>query len=170
MPMSRTVPGAPDRHVRFESAHSLQASVARLGAATQRRGFMPPREEAMIGHVAAERVVLERHVPRTRNPFKPAFAGRFVGDSGRTALVGRFGMHWSVRVFLAFWFGFGLVWTGAAVVLALAGTPRAWLLAPVGLALMLIGKGIVALGRQLGGTDIAWLSARIEAALAPEAP
>ncbi|MCD9032569.1 hypothetical protein LDO32_12620 [Luteimonas sp. Y-2-2-4F] len=173
VPMPRTVSAVSDRHVRFESPHSLEASVRRLEAATQRRGFLPPRNEAMIGHVAADRVVLERHIPHMRNAFKPAFAGRFVREGGRTVLAGRFGTHWSVRVFLTFWFGFGAVWTGTAVFLGLAGTARAWLMLPAGPVLMLVGVGIVMLGRQLAQADIAWLSGRIEAALAspgPEAP
>lgn len=171
--MPRTVNDSTDRQARFESAHPLEDSVRRLDAATQRRGFMPPRSEAMTGHVAADRVVLKRHIPHERNAFKPVFAGRFVREGGRTVLAGRFGLRWSVRVLLAFWFGFGAVWTGAAAVLGLAGTPRAWLMLPAGPVLVLIGVGIVVLGRQLAHPDIAWLSARIEAALAspdPETP
>ncbi|WP_156170597.1 hypothetical protein [Luteimonas sp. FCS-9] len=155
----------PSRHARFASAHPPEVAAARLALMVQRRGILPPREEAMIGRVSEDRVVLEHHVPRTRNAFKPVFVGRFAREGRGAVLAGRFAMHWSVRIFLAFWFGFGVLWTGSVLAMAVAGTPRAWLLLPVGAVLLLIGVGMVALGRSLARTDIAWLSARIAAAL-----
>lgn len=163
--MSARLPATSPRDARFATAHAPDVAVSRLAAGAQRRGILPPREEVMIGRVKERRVVLERHVPRTRNAFKPVFVGRFQPVGAGSVLVGRFAMHWSVRAFLAFWFGFAVLWTGGAVVQVIAGTPRAWLLLPVGGVLGLIGAGLVAFGRSLAQTDIAWLSARITAAL-----
>ncbi|MEN5059705.1 hypothetical protein [Luteimonas sp. TWI1416] len=163
--MSARPSATSPRSARFASADSPDVAAARLATGVRRRGILPPREEVMIGRVSAGRVVLERHVPRTRSAFKPVFVGRFEPAGTGSVLVGRFAMHWSVRAFLAFWFGFALLWTGGAVLQVIAGTPRAWLLLPVGGVLGLIGAGLVAFGRSLAQTDVAWLSARIGAAL-----
>ncbi|WP_337245746.1 hypothetical protein [Luteimonas sp. gir] len=163
--MSARRPAKPPHDARFASAYPPEVAIARLAAGVRRRGLLPPREEVMIGRVKERRVVLERHVPRTRNAFKPVFVGRFQPAGTGSILVGRFAMHWSVRAFLTFWFGFAVVWTGAVIAQGIAGTPRAWLLLPVGIVLGGLGAGLLALGRSLAQTDIAWLSARIAAAL-----
>ncbi|UNK41367.1 hypothetical protein MNO14_10280 [Luteimonas sp. S4-F44] len=163
--MSARPPATPLRDARFASACPPEVAVARLAAGVRRRGILPPREEVMIGRVTERRVVLERHVPRTRNAFEPVFVGRFQPAGTGSVLAGSFAMHWSVRAFLTFWFGFAVVWTGAVIAQGIAGTSRAWLLLPVGVVLGLIGAGLVAFGRSLAQTDIAWLSGRIAAAL-----
>jgi hypothetical protein len=91
------------------------------------------------------------------NSFAPFFYGILNAAEGGTTIEGVFRMNPYVRVFLAFWFSFLLLFgLGAVIVPAPAhpalGVSRGWLYAALGL-LAIMGVGLVQLGKWLGRND-----------------
>ena len=95
----------------FPSAFSLDESVKRLAAATERSVFKAFSKEAAVGQVSRDRVSLQRVIPLVGNSFKPYYVGMFRETGGQVTLTGHFTMHSLAKAFLTFWFGFCLLWT-----------------------------------------------------------
>jgi hypothetical protein len=91
--------------VEFASSYGLSESVERLKAATRRSVFSGLSKQEAVGAVKESRVSLQRVIPMVGNSFKPFYRGGFIERNGKVILVGRFTMHWVVKVFLAVWFG-----------------------------------------------------------------
>ena len=126
-------------------------------------------QQLAAGSVSASRVSLQRVIPMVGNSFKSFFVGRFEQHDGKVVLTGRFAMHWLVKVFMAFWFGFCVLFTVARIVTAIR-TPRAAFMPLTGGLMLLFGLGLVRLGGWFSRRDPAWLSDVISTALhAPEA-
>ena len=91
------------------------------------------------------------------NSFAPFFYGVLTEADGGTNIEGGFRMNPFIRLFLAFWLSFLLLFgVGAIMVPAPAhpalGFGRGWLYAVLG-ALAIMGVGMVQLGKWLGRTD-----------------
>jgi hypothetical protein len=91
------------------------------------------------------------------NSFAPFFYGILKEADGGTTIEGGFRMNPFVRLFLAFWLSFLLIFAvGAIMVPAPAhpalGVSRGWLYAILGL-LAVLGVGLVQLGKWLGRND-----------------
>jgi hypothetical protein len=104
------------------------------------------------------------------NSFAPQFEGRFVESQGAVALVGCFTMPLSTKVFLSFWFGFGLLLMLAATTMAtlavVAQRLVPELLAPLAGAVILAGGTlVVSTGKSMSRGDVEWLSDVIRRAL-----
>jgi hypothetical protein len=65
--------------------------------------------ESLVGRVTIDRVVLHRHQPFCGNPCGWFFFGKFRVHGNATMLEGKFAMHWFLRAFLGFAFGFLIV-------------------------------------------------------------
>lgn len=89
----------------FEGCYALKESVERLDAA-RGSALVALTKQAAIGTVTESRVVLKRVAPFVGNYFKPYFVGEFEQRQDKAVLVGRFTMHWSVKLLMAVWFGF----------------------------------------------------------------
>jgi hypothetical protein len=150
---------------RFESAYGLDESVQRLAAASRRSRFAAPKSQEMVGEVTVSLVSLVRVMPLARNSFKPCFRGAFTSVGGRTLLIGAFGMHPAVRVFMCIWFGFLLAieLPGTWQIVVKGGNPG--LLASFA-DMLCFGWAMLYFGNWLARNDIAWLSGRIQQALA----
>jgi hypothetical protein len=103
------------------------------------------------------------------NSFKPFFIGRFEQQAGKVVLTGRFTMHWLVKVFMTFWFGFCALFVVTGLAAAIH-TSKAAAVPLMGGLMLLFGLGLVRLGGWFSRRDPAWLSDVISTALhAPEA-
>ncbi|MFC5571611.1 hypothetical protein ACFPN1_16270 [Lysobacter yangpyeongensis] len=146
----------------FESRYSLGESVERLRSATT---SWSPTNQIGVGKVSESKVVLQRSIPFVRNSFKPFFVGNFERSGHGVVLVGRFTMHWVVKTFLTFWFGFCLLWTVLATAAVASSQDTLWWFPFAGIGMLAAGAAIVQLGKYFARNDIAWLSKVIEAAL-----
>ena len=93
-----------------------------------------------------------------RNAFAPFFYGRLEESGGGTRIAGRFRLHPFLRVFLAVWFGGLTFMVGLLLWLPRSawGTerPPPWW-APLGpVAMMLIGYGLILVGRWFAGGQL----------------
>lgn len=149
----------------FESQYGLHESVERLRAATKRTVFGAIAAEAAVGSVSEKRVTLQRAIPLVGNSFKPFFIGRFEQSERGWALVGRFSMHWMVKVFMTFWFGFCLFWIVMAIAANFLRPSANWSFPLFGLGMVFAGTTIVLVGKWFARNDIAWLSNVINSAL-----
>lgn len=155
----------------FRSAYGLAESVVRLSAATKRSAFSALGETTAVGKVSEKVVRLQRVIPMVGNSFKPFFIGHFEVRGEVTVLIGKFTMLPLVKVFMSFWFGMVILFSG---LMLLGGSkpqgPKAifFVLQP----LLMIGAGIILVvaGKWFARNDTAWLSERISTALgAPQA-
>ena len=153
----------------FASPYSVQESVERLRATAARPSlFGAFTWERAKGEVSEDCVSLVR-VTSSRNAFKPYFVGRFERtDAGKTVLAGSFSMSGTTKAFMTFWFGFCVLWTGLATIYLVTGIAPAdrWYFPVFGIGMMLLGAGIVKLGKSSASRDVAWLSRLITTALA----
>jgi hypothetical protein len=85
-------------------------------------------------------VQLQRAIPMVRNSFKPFFVGRFEFKNGRIVLVGHFTMHWFVKIFMTFWFGFCVLWSLTATLAVMAKSFEYWWFPLGGVAMLGVGK------------------------------
>lgn len=155
------------RQVEFESAFDIPGSVERLRAATRGSMFFAFSKQEAVGTVTGTRVSLKRVIPLVGNSFKPFFRGHFTEKNGRAVLIGRFGIHGLVKIFVGLWFGLvlaGSVGLGVQVTLDMR---MRWYEALFGPGLLLIGAGIVWLCTWFARNDEAWLSELIDRALRP---
>lgn len=150
--------------VEFESSFGLTESVERLKAATRRWSMFAFSREAAVGTVTESRVSLQRVIPMVRNSFKPLFVGRFQVRQNQVVLTGRFALHWSVKLFMGFWFGFCAFHTALALFAAVPA-PHTTLLPLGGLAMITCGIGVVRICMWFSRNDQAWLSDVIRTAL-----
>jgi hypothetical protein len=151
----------------FESCYPLNESVLRLDAARGSALVALTRQTA-IGTVTESRVVLKRVVPFVGNAFKPYFVGEFEQRHDKVILVGRFTMHWSIKLFMTFWLGFCGLWTLSAVT-AIFRHPEQWFVPLTGVGMFAIGVGFASLCQWMSRSDPAWLSTHIRRALSRDA-
>jgi len=152
---------------RFESDFGREESTLRLQQATKRMFSGALTHQQAVGTVSELEVVLARRIPFVRNSFAPYFVGSFKETGqGHVVLEGRFTMHWLVKVFLTFWFGFCLLWTTLAIYATwTSATAVMWWFPLAGVAMFGIGLVLVQLGKWLARDDTAWLSGIIREAL-----
>jgi hypothetical protein len=150
----------------FDSRYSFGESVERLRSATKTWSLT---NQVAAGKVSENKVVLQRSIPFVRNSFKPFFVGNFERSGHGVVLVGRFTMHWFVKAFLTFWFGFCLLWTALAIAAVISSRDAIWWFPLAGIGMLVVGAAIVQLGKYFARNDIAWLSKVIEAALSRSA-
>jgi len=149
----------------FESSFGLEESVRRLQAAAKRS----PTSQQAVGRVREDKVVLQRSIPFVSNSFKPFFIGRFKHTRSGVRLQGRFTMNWFVKAFVTFWFGFCAFWIAMATyAVVTSDSSEQWWLPLAGVAIFAAGLGVVKVGTFFARSDIAWLTAVIEAALSTE--
>ena len=150
--------------VEFISAYGLTESVARLKAATKRRSLFGVSEQAAVGRVSETRVSLRRVIPMIGNSFKPVFTGRFGQAHGQVVLTGRFGLSWFVKLFMAYWFGFCVLFVALSLPAATHKSVEAF--APLaGVGMFALGLGMTRLFAWFSRDDPAWLSEVIRTAL-----
>jgi hypothetical protein len=148
----------------FESAYSLEESVRRLSATTDRRVGQSPHEAA-VGKVARNRVVLRKVSPASSNAFKPHFIGSFRQVGRRVVLSGRFAPALMPKLFMLVWLGMFLWFAWLTLQAGAPGAPVLWqpLFGHVGM--FAFGIAAVVVCKRLGRSDIPWLSAVIRNAL-----
>ena len=150
--------------VEFISAYGLTESVTRLKAATKQWSLFNVSEQAAVGRVSETRVSLRRVIPMIGNSFKPVFTGRFGQAHGQVVLTGRFGLGWFVKLFMAYWFGFCVLFVVLSLPAAAHKSAAAFLpLAGVGM--FALGLGMTRLFAWFSRGDPAWLSEVIRTAL-----
>lgn len=154
---------------KFESKYSLDESIVRLRGSTKRSVLGSLRNQEAIGTVSEHRVVLQRAIPFVGNSFKPFFVGKFQRGSSGIVLTGRFTMHWFVKAFLTFWFGFCLLWAVLATIAVLSSQDTMWWFPVAGLGMLAAGAVVVQLGKFFARNDTIWLSKVIQAALSGSA-
>lgn len=149
----------------FESVFSIEESIARLSAATKTSVFKAISHQAAVGSVNDKKVSLQRVIPFVGNSFKPIFVGSFRCVGSKTVLLGHFTMHWVVKAFLTFWFGFCALWTILATSAAIADPRSAWFAPIFGIGLFAAGVALVRVGQWFARNDIDWLSSLISKVL-----
>lgn len=154
--------------VEFESAYGLNKSIECLRAATSRWGVFALAQQAAVGKVTESRVSLQRVIPMVGNSFKPFFVGRFVQSNGKVRLVGRFTLHWFVKLFIAVWLG-GVGFFVIFGTIAAIHSPRNAPLPLTALAMLIFAIGLFRLGGWFSRNDAAWLSDIIRSALSARA-
>ncbi len=150
--------------VEFISAYGLTESVTRLKAATKKWSLFNVSEQAAVGRVSETRVSLRRVIPMIGNSFKPVFTGRFGQAHGQVVLTGRFRLGWFVKLFMAYWFGFCVLFVVLSLPAATQNSAAAFTpLAGVGM--FALGLGMTRLFAWFSRNDPAWLSEVIRTAL-----
>jgi hypothetical protein len=149
--------------VEFESAFGLEESVERLKAATRRWALFSAKEVA-AGTVTPSRVSLQRVIPMVGNSFKPLFVGRFEQRGAKVFLVGRFTIHWFVKLFMGIW----LCGVASSTILGALANDHArdrasFLL--VGIGMLAFATLLIGFGNWLSRKDPAWLSRVIRESL-----
>jgi hypothetical protein len=150
--------GVPEE---FAAAGSPEEAARRLAEET------PRRFAATVGRVSVEHVVLRRSRSRS-NGFE--FRGRFVVESGRTLLRGRFQLAPSVQAFHTLWFG-AVAWIPLhTFVHGVEERGASWwsgvaVGAACGLLFGLFGFGLLRLNKSLSRTDNAKIRQHIKMAL-----
>lgn len=153
----------------FDSSFSLEESIRRLEAATKSTSFTALTAQRAVGRVREDKVLLQRVIPFVQNSFKPVYVGRFIRTRAGVRLEGRFTMHWFVKGFMTYWFGFSALWVGlAAASVVRSESPEQWWLPLAGVGMLSFGAGLVGAGKYFARNDIAWLSGVIRSALAAE--
>ena len=159
---------------RFTSAYSLEESVERLRSATKRSPFRGLFKEAAVGKVSEQKVSLQRVVPFFGNSFKPIFKGGFEREANGIVLEGQFTKFLVTKVFSAFWFGFGTLWTllscffslGTALMPSETPTLYVTIFFPlIGIGMLAAGYLLERMAWQWSRGDIEYLSAVISQAL-----
>jgi len=151
----------------FASAFSLDESVARLDLARGSALSSIARESA-TGTVGESRVVLKRVIPLVRNSFKPYFVGRFEQRAAGVVLVGRFTMHWSVKLFMIIWLGLCLLWTAMAAS-DVVHQSKQWFMPVIGVGMFSLGVAFVRLCQWFSRKDPIWLAEFMRRALTGQA-
>jgi hypothetical protein len=153
--------------VEFESSFGLAESVERLKAATRHWhwAMFTLSREAAAGTVTESRVSLQRVIPMLRNSFKPCFVGRFQVRQNRVVLAGRFALHWSVKLFMGFWFGFWVLFTALALFTAVPEPHASFMPLAALITMMAFGIGLMRISVWFSRNDRAWLSDVIRTAL-----
>ena len=164
--MLRAIPRAifVTEPVEIHSSLPVGESLARLKNATDSSMFGPLLGQAMTGRVGEEKIKLERRISFAQNSFKPVFIGRIEASARGSVLRGTFGLPWSVKAFMSFWFGFCALWTVLAVV-AVVAKPEAWIFPIAGIGMIFVGYFIVRLGQWFARNDRQYLEGAIKAAL-----
>jgi hypothetical protein len=88
---------------------------ARLKEAKRTRIVEFFTKERLMGRVSQSSVRLWHLTPGFGNSFAPFFAGGITREGATTVVEGEFRMHWFVKVFMVFWFGFCSLWTVLAL-------------------------------------------------------
>ena len=155
--------------VTFTSDLPIERAIACLRKGTARSVLHSLARESAAGKVTEHKVSLQRVIPLVGNSFKPFFIGRFEAEDGRTLLRGAFTMHWMVKLFMSFWFGFCILWTLLALAIVVAKPAEAWLFPLAGIGMLLAGTAMVMLGKWFARNDVRYLSKVINEALAQSA-
>jgi hypothetical protein len=166
--------------VRFTSAYPLQESIDRLQSRTKKRPFHGLFEPSAVGRVSERKVRLQKVMPFFGNSFKPVFRGKFRQEANAVILEGKFTRFTFTKVFMGFWFGFGLLWLllTAVTSLGMALKPDktfddyvAICLPAFGVGVLMLGYLMVRFGWNWSRGDIEYLTAVIRQALdAEQAP
>ena len=90
---------------RFRSQYQPAEAALRLQSVVKRPPFFIrfSEEEALVGRVSVENVMVYRQRLLQRNSFVPLFRGTFQVQDGITTLDGYFTIHWFPKVFMIFW-------------------------------------------------------------------
>lgn len=133
----------------FESGFKLDEAVWRLAVATEGRFFNARPGRATEGRVSMEGVSLQKMTPTSESTMPTLYVGMFQEVDGRVSLKGRFHMPRRLRVNMAIWFAFFLVFAAdlARSAVGAAEPMPGWLLAS-GAGLLAAGVGSVVLGRR----------------------
>jgi hypothetical protein len=165
--------------VRFASAYPLQESIERLRSQTKRSVFAALFRQEAVGRVSEREVTPQRVIPFFGNSFKPIFRGQFRQDASAVVLEGQFTRHTFTKVFMGFWFGFGLLWLLLSCVISLGTACKpdktaddyVTIFAPTfGVGMLMLGYLMARLGWWWSRGDIDYLSAMITQALGAEQP
>jgi hypothetical protein len=107
---------------RFASAYVLHESIERLRSRTKKKRstFAGRLAQEAVGEVSAQTVVLQRVRPFFGNSFRRVFVGQFRQYADSVVLEGKFAMPLFARVFMGFWFGFGVLCVALSSVTAVA--------------------------------------------------
>ena len=149
----------------FVSDLPVEQAVSRLRAGTARSAFHALLRERAAGKVTAHKVSLQRAIPFVGNSFKPFFVGQFRIAEGKTELRGVFTMHWYVKVFMSFWFGFCVLWTLLAMAAVATKPTELWFFPFAGIGMLLAGTALVAVGKWFARNDRSFISTVITEAL-----
>ena len=153
------------RQAVFVSPLTTSEAISRLRAATSGTFLASVVHEKVAGKVTEAKVVLRRDIPFVGNSFKPYFIGRFEQERGETILRGAFKVHLLVRAFMAYWFGFCILWTAIATFALFAKPTELWFFPLAGVGMLLAGTGFVWLGQWFARNDEAVISSVIKAAV-----
>lgn len=137
----------------FRTRMSCDQAVASLRSVISGPVLTALTQEAIIGSVSKQKVVLQRRIPFVQNSFKPYFIGRFSSESGQTVLRGVFTMHWATKAFMTLWFGFGAIWVLLNLFSAMTNPVDTWFLPFAGLAVMSAGLVLVRFAKWLARND-----------------
>ena len=127
--------------------------------------------------VSAQKVRLQRVKPFFGNSFRRVFVGQFRKHADSIVLEGKFAIPVFGRVFMGFWFGFGVLWVALSSVMAVATAfvvrehPEwsATLFMPFfGVAVLALGYLVVHSSSRWASADIEFLSGVIAQALGSE--
>ena len=150
----------------FESGYMLDESIWRLAVATEGRFFSARPGRGAARRVTMEGVSLQKMTPTSESTIPTLYVGAFREVDGRVLLKGRFHMPVQLRVNMAIWFAFFLVFTASLTASALgAAEPLPWWQLAAGSSLLAAGVGTVALGRRQSMNDIPRLANVIANAL-----
>jgi hypothetical protein len=143
--------------VEFQTERPIPEVVARLRALSGTPGIQWDRQ--IVGYIDESKVVLLRSSSAQANAFATAFYGVLTSRHGQTILAGYFGFRPGIRRVLTVWFAFAGAWIIATSVLAVRSPdPMSWVLPAAGVAVILGGLTVLAIGKVARRDDIAWLS------------
>ena len=147
----------------YASELSIAQAVQQLRAATARGNITAVG--TITGNVDEAQVRLQHEVAGTRNSFKPQFYGSFRKTTQGCELHGSYRMPTLVIVFILFWLGFCVFWTGLSALLAWQINPMQIFIALPGLLMFALGIGLARIGQSMARGDQAVLSRVIAQAL-----
>ena len=109
----------PTQRLTLELRGSIVDTVAQLRGRILPRGFRSTFNTGVTGRVDECGVKVRYQRAWVRNDMAPVFVGRFVTTNHGLCLTGEFRSRLWTRIFLAFWFGFILLWWAAALAITI---------------------------------------------------
>src|SRR5262245_26785872 len=163
--------------VQFGSAYSLEESIRRLRAQTEKGRSTVSSDVWTLGQFSGEKVSLHKVKGGWRNSFRAFFKGKFRLETNGVLLEGQFTRPLVIKIFMGFWFGFVALWTLVSCFFALStvlmpdktlGVSLTILFPLFGASMLIVGYMLVRLGAWWSRGDIAYLSGVIVQALGAE--